>query len=78
MPIRLRCTEVLKEKDINPVKDELEKIKPMKTPSTRTTPNTFDGDNVKDCKTRWEMVEALREDIRNFKKENNCSRIVAI
>ena len=70
--------EVLKEKDINPVKDELEKIKPMKTAFDKNYAKRLDGDNVKDCKTRWEMVEALREDIRNFKKENNCSRIVVI
>ena len=70
--------EVLKEKDINPVKDELEKIKPMKAAFDKNYAKRLDGDNVKDCKTRWEMVEALREDIRNFKKENNCSRIVVI
>ena len=70
--------EVLKEKDINPVKDELEKIKPMKAAFDKNYAKRLNGDNVKDCKTRWEMVEALREDIRNFKKENNCSRIVVI
>mgnify|MGYP007129173062 CR=1 FL=1 len=26
----------------------------------------LDGNNVKDCKNRWDMVEQLREDIRNF------------
>ena len=31
---------------------------------------------MKDCKTRWEMVEALRQDIRDFKEKNGCSRIV--
>ncbi|OKZ25765.1 MAG: inositol-3-phosphate synthase [Bacteroides sp. 43_108] len=70
--------EVLKEKDIEPVKDELVKIVPMKAAFDKNYAKRLDGDNVKDCKTRWEMVEALREDIRNFKKEHGCARIVVI
>lgn len=70
--------EVLKEKDILPVQDELEKIVPMKAAFDKNFAKRLDGDNVKDCKTRWEMVEALREDIRNFKKANDCARIVVL
>lgn len=68
--------EVLKEKDINPVREELEQIVPMKAAFDKNYAKRLDGDNVKDCKTRWEMVEALRQDIREFKKKNGCSRIV--
>ncbi len=68
--------EVLKEKDIEPVKDELEKIVPMKAAFDKNFAKRLDGDNVMVGKTRWEMMEQLREDIRNFKKEHNCSRIV--
>ena len=64
--------EVLQEKDIHPVRDELEKIVPMKAAKR------LDGDHVKDVKTRWEMVEALREDIKRFKKENGCDRAVVV
>lgn len=70
--------EVLKEKDILPVRDELEKIVPMKAAFDKNFAKRLDGDNVKDCKTRWEMVESLREDIRKFKTENNCARIVVL
>ena len=70
--------EVLKEKDINPVKDELEKIVPMKAAFDKNYAKRLDGDNVKDCKTRREMVEALREDIRTFKEKNGCARIVVL
>ena len=70
--------EVLKPKDIEPVRDELEKIVPMKAAFDKNYAKRLDGDNVKDCKTRWEMVEALREDIRNFKQQNGCSRIVVL
>ncbi|MGM9833368.1 MAG: inositol-3-phosphate synthase [Candidatus Limisoma sp.] len=70
--------EVLKEKDINPVKDELVKIVPMKAAFDKNYAKRLDGDNVKDCKDRWDMVEQLRADIRNFKAENNCDRIVVL
>ena len=70
--------EVLKEKDIEPVRDELEKIVPMKAAFDKNYAKRLDGDNVKDCKTRWEMAEALRQDIREFKEKNQCARIVVI
>ena len=70
--------EVLKEKDILPVKDELEKIKPMKAAFDHNYAKRLDGDNVKDCKTRWDMVQELKKDIRDFKEANGCARIVVL
>ena len=70
--------EVLKEKDINPVKDELEAIKPMKAAFDHNYAARLTGNNIMEGKTRWEMVEQLRQDIRNFKNEHNCSRIVVL
>ena len=70
--------EVLKEKDIEPVKDELIAIKPMKAAFDHNYAKRLDGDNVMVGKTRWEMVEQLREDIRNFKKENGLDRVVVL
>ncbi len=70
--------EVLKEKDINPVKDELVAIKPLKAAFDHNYAKRLDGDNVMVGKTRWEMVEQLREDIRNFKKENGVDRVVVL
>lgn len=70
--------EVLKAKDIEPVRDALEAIKPMKAAFDKNYAKRLDGDNVKDCKTRWDMVVELKKDIQNFKKANNCSRIVVI
>ena len=68
--------EVLKQKDIDPVKDELEKIVPMKAAFDKNFAKRLDGDNVMDVATRWDMVEQLRKDIRDFKEKNGCSRIV--
>ncbi|MEE0979062.1 MAG: inositol-3-phosphate synthase, partial [Muribaculaceae bacterium] len=70
--------EVLKEKDINPVKDELEAIKPLKAAFDHNYAARLDGDNVKDCKDRWDMAQQIREDIRKFKAENGCDRIVVL
>lgn len=70
--------EVLKEKDINPVKDELLAIKPLKAAFDKNYAKRLDGDNVKQCKDRWDMVEQLREDIRNFKKEKGVDRVVVL
>ena len=70
--------EVLKAKDIEPVRDELMAIKPMKAAFDKNYAKRLDGDNVKDCKTRWDMVEALRADIRDFKEREQCDRVVVI
>ena len=70
--------EVLKEKDINPVKDELLKIVPMKAAFDKNFAKRLEGDNVKDCKDRWDMTEQLRADIRNFKKEQGVDRVVVL
>ncbi len=70
--------EVLKEKDINPVKDELIKIVPMKAAFDKNYAKRLDGDNVKDVKDRWDMTEQIREDIRRFKKENGVDRVVVL
>ena len=70
--------EVLKRGDIEPVREELEQIVPMKAAFDKNYAKRLDGDNVKDCKTRWEMVEALREDIRQFRESRQCDRIVVL
>ena len=70
--------EVLKEKDIEPVKEELIKIVPMKAAFDKNYAKRLTGNNVMENKTRWEMVEQLREDIRNFKKETGVDRVVVL
>ena len=70
--------EVLNEKDILPVRDELEQIVPMPAAFDKNFAKRLDGDNVKQCSNRWDMVEQLRDDIRRFKAEKNCARIVVL
>ena len=70
--------EVLRKEDIDSVRDELEQIVPMKAAFDRNYAKRLDGDNVKQGPTRWEMVELLRDDIRRFREEQQCSRIVVL
>ena len=75
--------QVLQEKDIDPVRHELEKIIPMKAAFDKDFAKRLDGSNVmtnKDGKmpTRWEMMEMVREDIRRFREEQQCSRVVVL
>ncbi len=70
--------EVLKVKDIDPVREELEAIRPMRAAFDKNYAKRLDGDNVKNCATRWDMVQELRQDIRNFKETQGCQRVVVI
>ena len=70
--------EVLKAQDIEPVRDELEQIVPMPAAFDPNYAKRLTGDHVKTGLTRWQMVEALREDIRTFKAEKNCDRVVVL
>lgn len=75
--------EVLKREDIEPVRDELEQIVPMKAAFDKDFAKRLDGSNVKlqsggETPSRWQMAEMLREDIRSFKQEKGCDRVVVL
>lgn len=69
---------VLKKEHLDLVKDELEQIKPMKAVFDKRYVKKLDGPNVKKAKDKFELAQMLREDIRNFKQQNNCDRLVMI
>ena len=81
-----RYAEVLKEQDIEPVHDELEQIIPMRAAFDPNYAKRLSGEHVMQveengsCRqpTRWEMVSALRADIRRFKTEHDCARLVVL
>lgn len=70
--------EVLKEKDLNKVKDELIEIKPIPAVFDHNFAKRLNGTYIKKAETRWDMVALLRQDIRKFKEENGCDRIVVL
>lgn len=70
--------DVLKQEDLDGVKDELKAIKPMKAAFLNEYVTRLHGTWTKNAPTKWDMMLQIKEDIANFKKENNCSRIVVI
>ncbi len=69
---------VLESKHLDPIKEELEAIRPMPGAFYPEYVKRLNGTHVKKAKNKAEMVEQVREDIRNFKKQNGCSRAVAV
>lgn len=70
--------EVLTLEDLDKVKDELKAIKPLKAVFNQEFVKRLHGTWVKDAATKWEYAEQVKEDIRKFKKDHNCDRIVMI
>ena len=58
--------EVLKEKDLNLVKDELQAICPMPAAFDHNFAKRLNGTHIKQAATRWDLMEQLRADIRDF------------
>ena len=69
---------VLERHHLDAVKEELEAVKPMPAVFYPEYVKRLHGPNVKTAKTKADMVEQVREDIRRFKKENGCDRLVAV
>ena len=70
--------EVLTKEDLDKVKGELQAIKPMKAVFDQEYVKRLYGTWVKSAPTKWDLMEQVREDIRNFKQSNQCDRIVCI
>lgn len=70
--------KVLEPELLKKVKPFLDKIKPMPAVFDHKFIKLIDGPNVKTGKNKLDLAEQVRADIRNFKKKNNCDRIVVI
>jgi myo-inositol-1-phosphate synthase len=60
------------------VRPELEAVKPMSAVFDRRYVKRLDGPNVKKGKNKKDLADQLIADIRRFKKENTCDRLVLI
>ena len=70
--------EVLhKEHHLDPIKEELHAIKPMKAVFSEKYIQNITGPNIK-TGTLWEKAEEVRADIRRFKAEKKCDRLVMV
>jgi myo-inositol-1-phosphate synthase len=74
----LKCGVLSRYEHIEPIAAALKEIEPMPAVFDRNYVRRLDGNNVKSKATKRELVEALREDIRNFKAEHACDRLVVI
>ena len=73
-----RKARVLDKDDIESVADFLETIRPMPAVFDHEYVKRLDGPNVKEGANKLELGEQLREDIRRFRSENGCDRMVMI
>lgn len=69
---------VLESHHIDPIREELEQVKAMPGVFYPEYVKRLHGTHIKTGKTKADMVEQLREDIRNFKKTHGCSRLVTV
>ena len=67
-----------KEKHLDPIKDFLSSIKPMPAVFDPEYVKKLDGPNTKSGETKRDLAEQLRADIRRFKEENGCDRLVMV
>src|SRR6188472_2490668 len=69
---------VLEDRDIEPISDFLKSIKPMPAVFDNKYVTRIHGTNVKKGKTKRDLAEQLRQDIRDFKTRNKCDRVVIV
>ncbi|NIO21826.1 MAG: inositol-3-phosphate synthase [Candidatus Aenigmarchaeota archaeon] len=70
--------KVLDKRDLEDVRREMENIKPMKAVFDKSFVKNLDGTHVKKGKTKWNLAEQVREDIRKFREEKKLARIVTV
>ena len=69
---------VIEQDLLEKIRPELEAIKPMPAVFDRRYVKRLDGPNVKKGKTKKDLADQLREDMRRFKQEHNCARLVMV
>ncbi len=69
---------VLDTRLLDQIKDELSAIKPMTAVFEQKWVKRLDGPNVKKGTSKRDLANQVIADIANFKKTNNCERLVAV
>lgn len=70
--------QVLRNEHLEPIKKELSAIKPWKAVFNRDYVKRLDGTWVKKAATYWDLAQMVKDDIQNFKKEKNLSRVIMV
>jgi myo-inositol-1-phosphate synthase len=69
---------VLERDLVNQLKEQLQAIKPMKAVFDQHYVKRLNGTHVKQGANKMELAEQLIEDIANFKRVNECDRLVMV
>jgi myo-inositol-1-phosphate synthase len=69
---------VLERSLLDSVQPALESITPWAAAFDKAYVRRLDGPNVKKAATKMELAEQVQDDIKNFKKKNNLSRLVMV
>ena len=73
-----RKAGVLEKELLDNIKPFLSQIKPRPAVFDRNYVKRLDGPNVKKGKTKMDLAEQVRDDIRDFKKTSGASRLIMI
>jgi myo-inositol-1-phosphate synthase len=69
---------VLEPRLLEQVKEPMQAIKPWKAVFDQNYVRRLNGPNVKSAKSKMDLAQMVRDDIRNFKQQHNLSRLVMI
>lgn len=74
----LKCGVLDKHEHVLPIAEFLKGIVPMPAVFDQQYVKRLQGTNVKSGRTKRELAEALRQDIRDFKATHGCDRLVMV
>ncbi|MBI51926.1 MAG: inositol-3-phosphate synthase [Chloroflexi bacterium] len=69
---------VLEPHHLQPIREELENIKPMSAVFEQSWVKNLEGSNTKKGVNKLDLAEQLMEDMEQFKKTHNCDRLVIV
>jgi myo-inositol-1-phosphate synthase len=70
--------KVLEHQHLDPIRDELARVRPMRGVFYPEYVKRLVGTHVKSGPSKAAMVEQLREDVRSFVRDNGCARAVGV
>ena len=74
----IKCGVLDRYEEIEPIADFLKTIEPMQAVFDNDYVKRIQGVNVKSFDNKLEAVEAIRKDMRRFRAENECDRLVMV
>ena len=74
----VRCGVLDRHEHIEPISGFLKRIEPMPAVFDNYYVKRLEGSNVKSARTKLDLAEEIRKDIRDFKAANRCDRLVIV